>query len=161
MDLISGALRGFVVFTALLTCVSLSIDSLLKGGFLSDSLGDCITLLEAQSKSERITREAKTTNRRVQAKAKIAEALQNGDMRLIDAAAYFRSLHEDPKSWHHPRRPRPDPRDIVGWCREVIAWTVNYTSPDLSPDQTAALRQRLEAELQEQLERSGAVTLPE
>jgi hypothetical protein len=161
MDLISGALRGFIVFTVLLTCISLSVDSLLEGGFLSDSFDDCISLLEAQSKGEQIIREAATTTRRLHAKAEIAEALQNGDMTLIDAAAYFRWLHEDPKTWHYPDRPRPEPQDTEGWCREVIEWTARYLSFGPPPNQTDGLRPRLEAELQTQLGGHGTVTLPE
>jgi hypothetical protein len=154
-------LRGFVIMTTLgLTCISLSANRLFEGGGLGDSFDDCIKLLEAQGRCEQLTRESQITLERVQVKGRIAEALKNREMKLIDAAAYYCRLHEDLKSWHHPSRPRPDCQDIEGWCREVIEWTEKYTNLELSPGQVEALRQRLEKELQEQLERHSAVKLP-
>jgi hypothetical protein len=162
MNFISRMLRGFFVMTTLgLTCISLSANWLFERGALSDSFNACITLLEAQGRYEQLTRETQITTERVQIKGRIAEALKNGEMKLIDAAAYFCTLYEDPKTWHHPRRPRPDRQDIAGWCREVIEWTEKYTSPDSSPGQVEALHQRLEKELQEQLKGHGSVTLLE
>jgi hypothetical protein len=161
MNFISRMLRGFVVMTTLgLTCIGFSANWLFDGGVLSESFENCIKLLEAQSRNEQLARETQITIERVQNKGRIAEALKNGEMKLIDAAAYYIRLHEDPKSWRHPFHPRPDRQDIVGWCREVIEWTEKYTSSDSSPRKSEALRQRLETELQEQLERQSAVKLP-
>jgi hypothetical protein len=161
MNYMSRMLRGFFVMTTLgLTCISFSASWLFERGALSDSFDACIALLEAQIRNEQLVREVQISTARAQAKGKVAEALKNGEMKLIDAAAYFCMLHEDPKSWHDPRRPRPDPQDIAGWCSEVIEWTEKYTSFVLSPGQVEALHQRLEKDLQEQLEKHGSVQSP-
>jgi aminoglycoside phosphotransferase family enzyme len=160
MNFISRMLRGFVVMTTLgLTGISLSVNWLFDGGVLSESFDNCIKLLEAQGRNEQLGRETQITMERVQNKGRIAEALQNGEMKLIDAARCYFRLHQDPKSWRHPFRPRPDDQDIEGWCREVIEWTEKYTNPEQSPGQVEALRQRLEKEMQEQLKRHSAVKL--
>jgi|GEM_PF-3459212 hypothetical protein len=162
MKLMSRMLNSFLVLIALLlTCASLTTGWLFEPGVWSDSFSNYIRLLEAQRKGEQLERETQSTRKRLQAKVRVAEALKNGEMTLIDAAACFCALHTDPRSWHHPQRPRPERTDGEGWCREVIEWTERYTRHDHSSSQVDALRQRLEAELQEQLECYGTVTLPE
>lgn len=152
MNLVSRMLRGVLVFTALfLTCITLSGDWLFEGGSLNDRLKDCMTLLEARSKNEQLEGEADSTFKRIEVKSRIAEALRKGEMTLIDAAAYFRALHDDPRSWRYPNRPRPEQTDGEGWCRLVIEWTVRNSSNEQAPSQTEALHERLETELQKLL----------
>jgi hypothetical protein len=110
-----------------------------------------MTLLDAQSKRAQLASEANSTFERLQVKSRIAEALRNGEMRLIDAAAYFRSLHEDPRSWRYPNRPRPEQGDAEAWCRLVIEWTLRNGSNETPASQLEALQQRLETELQKHL----------
>ncbi|HEY7326022.1 MAG TPA: hypothetical protein VH592_00170 [Gemmataceae bacterium] len=142
-------IRGLLVFTALfLTCITLSADWLFDGSSLSDRLNDCMTLLDAYRKKEQLASDANSTFERLQVKSRIAQALRNGEMRLIDAAAYFRSLHEDPRSWCYPNRPRPEHKDVEGWCRLVIEWTMRNNSSEIPSSQVEALHQRLETELQ-------------
>jgi hypothetical protein len=162
MNLINRMLGNFLLLTALLvTCASLSVDWLLGPGAWTNSLSDCIALIEAQYKGEQLTRESRSVIERLQLKMKVVEALKRGEITLLDAAACFCALHEDPRSWCNTDHPRPERDDGEGWCREVINWTERYMSGDYSPDQVAALRRRLEAELQEQLECNGDVTLPQ
>jgi hypothetical protein len=162
MNLFSQMLRGLLVFTALfLTCISPSADWLFEGGGLSERLNDCMALLEAQSKNERLASEADATIKRIEVKCRIAQALRNGEMTLIDAAAYFRALHEDPRSWRYPNCLRPEQRDGEAWCRLAIEWTVRNSSYEQTPSQTEALHQRLENELEKQLGGRGKFVLPE
>jgi len=158
MNIISQMLNSFFVLLALLlTCVSLLTAWLLESGVLTD----CIKLLEAQHRGEQLVYESRQAVQRVCIKGKIAEMLRDGELRLVEAAAYFRLLHKDPKSWHDPLHPRPDFQDGESWCREVIRWTERYLCAESSSSQASALRRRLEAELQEQLEGHGTVKLPE
>lgn len=159
MNLISRMLRCFLIFTALLlTGISLSANWLFERRSLADWFDDCAALLEAERKGMQLALESQETLNRVFVKTKIAEALRNGEMTLIDAAAIFRSLYEEPKAWHDPRKPRPAFNDKEGWCREVIHWTEHYSFPDNLTSQAQALHQRLEAELQKLMDGKGAVT---
>jgi hypothetical protein len=162
MNLVNRMLHGFVVFAALmLICISLSADWLFERGALADRFHDCLTLLEAQSKHKQLAMEARSAFERIEVKSRIAEALRNGEMALIDAAAYYRSLHEDPKSWRCLFYSRPEPTDAEGWCRVVIDWTVRNSNGQHPPSQVESLQQRLEAELQDLLKSHGTLTLPQ
>ncbi len=148
MNLISQMLRSFILLSALLlTVISLSANWLFERGSLNDWLNDCVILLEAHHKADQLVRESEISLNRVCVKANIAKALTEGEMKLIDAAALFRSLHEDPKSWHDPNRPLPDPKDAEAWCREVIEWTERYMQPGQSHKESRELHQRLAMEL--------------
>lgn len=152
MNPMSRLLRGlFVLFALLLTFASLCVDWLLEIGTVTDRYGNAVSLLESRRKGEQLTREAQAALERIRVKERIAEALLNDEMTLLEAAACFRSLHEDPRTWHHPFRPRPQRDDREGWCREVIAWIETKVRVEQSPSQADAVRQWLEAELQEQL----------
>ncbi len=160
MELINQMFRIFLILAALLlTCLSLSADWLFGGGSLANWLDDCVLIIEAQDRAKQLSHQAQLSADRVSSKGEIAEALKNGQMTLLEAAAYFRWLHEDLQSWHHPFRPRPELNDGASWCREVIEWTDRYTSTQPTANQPSALRQRLEAELQEVLKKQDRLTL--
>jgi hypothetical protein len=150
MNLISQMLRSFIILTVLLlTLTSLSANWLFERGSRTNWLNDCLIILEAQRKTEQVAREMEVSVNRVLVKAKVAEALAKGEMKLIDAAAVFRWLHEERKSWHALDRPLPDSQDAEAWCRESMEWTERYMHLDRSPSESHAFRQRLEPELQE------------
>lgn len=162
MNVTSRMLGSIGVLTALiLTSISLPADWLVKLGLRIGQFDEIQSLLEAQQKGEKLMSEARFSYERVFAKGRIAEALYNREMTLLEAAACFRELHEDLRSWHHPLRPRPQHRDGEAWCHEVIEWSENYISDDLSPSQAELLRQRLETELQIHLISHNSVTLPD
>lgn len=162
MNVINGLFSNFLIWTTLvLTCASLSAEWLMEPGVLTDRIDDCIALVKAQHKGEQLMRETESTLKRLHVKMEIAEALKKGEMTLIDAAAYLCSLYEDPRAWRNPNYPRPERHDGEGWCREAIDWTERYMTADHSPNQAKSVRRRLEAELQEQLNRHGTVTLPD
>jgi hypothetical protein len=162
MVLVSRLLSSlFVVIALLLTLASLPSEWLLDLCAPTDQFGNRISLIEAQRRGKQLSREVKAAIARLEIKDRITEALMGDKMTLIDAAVCFRSLYEDPKSWHHPYRPRPEPDDAESWCIEVMNWTEMRVRLTHSLDQAEALRQRLEAELQEQMDRYSIVTLPE
>jgi hypothetical protein len=162
MNLISCLLSGFFITTAvLLGFTSFSIDWLLELYAPTDPYGNPISFLENQRRGEMLSREVKATYQRLCSKDRIIEALRTGEMPLCEAAAAFRSLHEDSQTWHHPFRLRPAHDDGVGWCCLVIEWGTSTIGANRSMGESKIFRQRLEAELQEQMDYFGTVTLPE
>lgn len=162
MNLMSRLFNGFVLFAALLlSTASLSADWLLDFFTPVDHFGNRLNLFELHRKGQQLTRELQTAWERVQTKSALAEQLQNGERSLFEAAAWFRLLHEDPRSWHDPRRPRPEYDEGERWCRVVIEYATDKVRFDQSDSRANALRQRLEAALQEQLDYHGEVKLPE
>ena len=162
MKFMSRLLSSLSVLTALLlTLTSLPPEWLSDLCSPTDQFGNRISLYEAQRAAEQLSRETEATVARLTVKDRVAEALTSGKMTLFEAAVCFRSLYEDPRSWHHPHRPRPEHEDGESLCREAIDWTETSVRLMQSPDRADTLRQRLEAELQEQLECYGLVTLPE
>jgi hypothetical protein len=157
MNFLSQLLRSFIILTVLLlTLTSLSANWLFERGFRTDWLNDCLIILEAQRKEELDLREREVSVNRVFVKAKVAEALRKGEMKLIEAAAVFRYLHEERKSWHALNRPLPDSQDAEAWCREAMEWTEQYLHSDRSPSESHAFRQRFEPELREVRKRHPA-----
>lgn len=162
MNLISRLFSSLFAITALLFILtSLPADWMLELGAPVDLSGSLRSLLEAQRKGEQLSRKAQSSLAQVAIKDRIGEALTSGKMTLIEAAVCFRSLHEDPKTWHHPSRPCPSHGDDESWCREVIEWVDNSVRINHSADQADALRQRLEVELQEHLDYYGGVKSPD
>jgi len=162
MNLISKMLRSFIILTALmLTLTGLSAKWLFERGSPTDCLNDFMFLLEAQRKADQLGREMEMSVNRLFVKAKVAEALAKGEMKLIEAAAVFRWLHDDPKSWHALNRPLPDSEDAEAWCHEAMEWTERYMRLDQSPSESHTFRQRYKPELQELRKRPNAVKLPE
>jgi len=162
MNLMSRMFNGlFALAALLLTCTTFPTEWLFEQVTVTDQFGNRASLREIQRKSGQLSREAQVAYERIVAKDEIAEALRNGEMTLLAAATRFRALHADPQSWHNPYRPLPEHQDGAAWCRLVIEWVEANTRIDHSPSQADALRQRLEAELQEQLDCYGTVILPE
>lgn len=162
MNVMGRALNGFFFLTALLlTFTSLPAEQLSELCALTEPKADRITLGEARRRAEYLTRVTQSLNEREGCKLKIAEALSNGHLPLVDAAACYRSLYEEPEMWRNPDHPCPQHDDGESWCREVIQWTERDALFEQLSDHSDDLHQRLEEELKEQLECNGAVVLPE
>jgi hypothetical protein len=162
MNLMNCMLSGLFVLTALLlTFFSLSAEWLLELYTPTDPFGNCISLLESQRQGEQLSHETQLVVERIHLKDAAVEKLLRGEMTLIEAAAWFRSLHDDTRTWRHPFYPRPEHDDGESWCREVINWAETKMHAEHWASHADAMRQRLEAELQEQLECYGTVILPD
>ncbi|HTU88592.1 MAG TPA: hypothetical protein VMF69_00710 [Gemmataceae bacterium] len=162
MNLMSRMLSGLFALTALmLTVSSLPAESLLELFPMTDRFGRRMSLVETQRQGEQLSRLTQGVMERLCCKERISDALTSGEMPLIEAAACYRSLYEDSKAWHNFQRPCPKHDDGENWCREVILWTDMKIRIEQSPDKADALRQCLEAELQELLECHSTVGLPE
>lgn len=161
MNVMSRLLSGLFVFAALLlTLTSLSVDWLIELYSPTDRFGNRISIIENQRKSEQLSHEIALSMQRIRAKENATRAVINGQTTLIEAASLFRSLHEDPRTWHDPLHPRPEFDDGESWCRHVILWVDTRLQREAPSSQGAAVRQRLKAELQKELQRHGRVTLP-
>ena len=162
MNSMSRLLSCFFVFTAvLLTFTSLSADWLMELYSPTDQFGNRFSFAEAQRKSEQLSRELAISIERIRTKESVVDALLNGEMTLLEAAAAFRSIHERPQSWHDPLCARPQRDDGESWCRQVIHWVEMRVSLGHSPSLATTERERLEAELQEQMDCDGKVRLPD
>ena len=162
MDFMSRMLSGLVVFAVLLlTLASLSAEWLFEFCIITDQQGSRVSVSDLQRKGDRIMRDVQTSLDRLHSKDAVADVLIRGDTTLFEAAAFFRSLHEDAMSWHNPLLQRPRRDDGESWCRIVIAWTESKLRDEKSASQADVVRQRLEAELQRELATHGAVKLPE
>lgn len=160
MSLMSRMLSGFFVVSALLlTLASLSAEWVFEACTVTDSTGQRFSLLDAHRQGEQLTRELQATMERTNTKEKIADMVAGGEMSLIEAAAWFRSLHEKRTSWDNLLRPSPGQDEGEGWCRIAIDYVDNKVRFEKSPSRADALRQRLEAELQEHIDCHGVVAL--
>lgn len=162
MSLISRMLSGFFVVSALLlTLASLSAEWVFEACTVTDSTGRRISLLDAHRQGEQLTRELQATLERTNTKEKIADMVIGDEMSLIEAAAWFRSLHDKRTSWDYLLRPGSGQNEGEGWCRIAIDYVDNKVRFEQSPSRADALRQRLEAELKEHLDCHGGVELPD
>jgi hypothetical protein len=162
MSLITRALAGLCVVTApLLTFAGVSAEWLYEQCTIADRFGNRISLFELQRRNEQMSRKLQVSIEHFHSKDTVAEALYRDQISLVEAAARFCSLYDDPKSWHHPHHPRPGRDDGETWCREVIDWMETKVRIEESSCRANAVRQRLEAELQQQLTYHGSVKLPE
>jgi hypothetical protein len=162
MNVMSRLLSGLFVFTALLlTLTSLSVDWLIELYEPTDPFGNRISLIESHRKSEQLSREIALSMERIRAKEKGIQGLLDGQKTLFEVASLFRSLHQDPQTWHDPRHPRPEFEDGESWCRQVIVWVETRLHSRVPSSQGIAVRQQLEAELQKERQRHGKVSLPD
>lgn len=150
---------GLLLIALLLTYSSFVADKLFELCKAMDVFVDDVSLLDLRHKDEQMTQQSRIALERMRSKDRIAESLILGDLPLAEAAALFRSLYDDSKSWCHPDRPRPGHEDSATWCREVMDWTVNKVRIERSPSQADALQQRLEEEFQEQVTKCERVQL--
>lgn len=110
---------------------------------------------------EEPTEQSAVIMRRVAAKNRVIDQLIAGEMTLVEAAAWFRYLNENPSRYRHDYRDWPGDSDEEKACRQVLSWAeVRVLSQAESKSQAAAMVQRLEDELEQTLRREGRVELP-
>lgn len=162
MNFLSRVLSGFFVASALfLTIASLSAEWVFDACTITDSCGNRISLLDAHRRGERLNLELQATLERIAVKEQIAGMVAEDEMSLIEAAAWFRSLHEKHGAKVNMLCHNPSLSAGENWCREVIAYAENKVLYQKSPSRADAIKQRLEAELQEILDCGGGVVLPD
>lgn len=160
MSLISRLLSSILLICALLASfLCLAADRLFELSTVTDLFGHRISRLEQERKSELMTRDTESSLARLGSKDRIAESLIRGELSVVDAAALYRSLYDDPRAWRHPHRPKPKHDDGETWCREVVEWTVTKVSMERSAREAEVLQRRFETELREQLVSHGMLRL--
>ena len=115
-------------------------------------------LEESRRQSEQLDRQSAGVLRRLHAKQEVIEALKDGQLTLLEAAARFRDLD-------HTEPPVPPelfrllfryPSDAERWCRQVIGFLENRNSFAEGP---TSLAWEMESELCRHLEQ-GTLELP-
>jgi hypothetical protein len=134
------------------------LDELLAG---TDAVRERISLIEEQQRGVRLTQEIDVVLERLLVKDRVAEQLIVGEITLFQAGASFLALHDAPELLDRLRQSFSSSSDNESACRQAIAWAEVRTRVMHSPELGEAVRQRLEAELREHLERYGTVELPE
>jgi hypothetical protein len=98
---------------------------------------------------------------RIHAKGQVVERLADGELTLVEAAAWFRYLNDNPPGF--PARFRelhPGRSDGEKACRQVIQWVELHLVVRMPKSQTTALAGRLRAELDQLLAERGEIALP-
>jgi hypothetical protein len=105
------------------------------------------------------------TLRRIDAKGRVESALLHGRLTLTEAAARFRAIYEKWAAVPYTASVLarfPGQSDGERYCRWVIACIrSNAECPDGAGPVAARLAECLERELEEQLRRTSAISLPE
>ncbi len=159
MIFMSRTLPGFFMLAALLLgFAGLSAEWLVEL-CSPDPFGERISLFEELRKWEQLSREEQATAKRIRIKVMVAKKLMSGEMTLFEAAAWLRSLYEEPQAWLNPACPRPGHDDGERWCRLVIDWGEKHVFSKYSPGRADVLCRRLERELREHLQCHGIVKL--
>jgi hypothetical protein len=105
--------------------------------------------------------EVEIKQRRIQAKGQVVDRLLAGDLSLVQAAAWFRFLDDQPEDWPDDfRRRMPGRGDGDKACRQVISWVRIRLTGRLVRSQGAAAVDRLENELNVLLAENDDVELP-
>ncbi len=98
--------------------------------------------------------------RRLDAKSAVAQRLIDGELTLLEAAAWFRYItRTTAAAGDIPEPGEEDEPEAERFCRQVIRWA-GTTARTASAERSEAIVRRLEAELDER-RRDGGVELPE
>ena len=98
---------------------------------------------------------------RLEAKSAVAQRLIDGELTLLEAAAWFRYITRTTASaGDFPAPGEEDEPEAERFCRQAIRWAGTTAHLD-SAERSEALVRRLEAELDGYRRRAGGVQLPE
>jgi hypothetical protein len=160
--------RSRLLATLLLLIGGLAWLSHARPGWLPDwgpgwrAVTDARHSLDAQAqRSDELAQRQDVTRRRIEAKQKVIRQLVEGRLALLEAAAWFRYLNENPSDCQDGYRTAwPGHSDEEKLCRQVIGWVEVEVRERSSLSQAEEMTRRLEAELDGHLARDGAVKLP-
>jgi hypothetical protein len=151
-----------LAWLALLVSLACGLAFALVGGLStwSEGWGDGF-LAEVLAEAERGSRLDDLSGayaRRIYAKHRLVDDVIAGRLSLLQAAAGFRELNEQPPVYDRERFRAlyPGADDDERHCREVLAWVIDQLRGCLDTD-ASDLASRLEAELQAVIDRAGSV----
>jgi hypothetical protein len=123
-------------------------------GFLADVLAEA-------ERGSRLDDLSGAYARRIFAKHRLVADVIAGRLSLLEAAACFRDLNEQPPAYDRERFLvlYPGADDDERHCREVLAWVIDQSRGSLDAGGTDLLVARLEAELQAVIDRAGTAPL--
>jgi hypothetical protein len=99
--------------------------------------------------------------RRIAAKDQVTDRLLAGDLTLLQAAAWFRRLNDDPPHLPTDYSKLPGESEEEKVCRQVIAWAGHRLGlQGVAASEADGTVRRLEDELDGRLRRDGRVELP-
>jgi hypothetical protein len=105
--------------------------------------------------------QAEIFKQRARARSQVVKRLLQDDLTLLEAAAWFRFLGDNPPELPDDFRKRyPGDSDGEKACRKVICWAQALLRLPGANSQTADRLQRLEDELDSLCARTGTVELP-
>jgi hypothetical protein len=139
--------------------VGLSAETL---SFYRDGLMGTLSQLAASLQREAVLEdEERATLARMQAREEVLADLRAEKISLLEAAARFGALNRQIDNGdRHTLRAFRGNSEGERLCRQVIQ-RVKYREPDQPDPEALAFRHRLEAQLEELLQRDGMVQLPE
>jgi hypothetical protein len=107
------------------------------------------------------TEESEILSQRLRAKNRIVERLLAGELNLLEAAAWFRHLEDNPL-WLRVdfRSANPGRSDGEKACRQVIRWVSKRLAGQMPTSQAELVLCQLQAELDTLLADSDTVELP-
>jgi hypothetical protein len=98
--------------------------------------------------------------RRTVAREQVIDRLLEGQMRLVEAAAWFRRFNENPPEHRVNYRHWPGDSDGERLCRQVLDWVSGRLQSRGMQGQLEAVLGTLKAELTRLLEADGTIELP-
>jgi hypothetical protein len=105
--------------------------------------------------------QSEVLQQRMATKEKVIERLVEEELTLLQAAAWFRFLNDNPPEYPSDFRHRyPGNSDAEKACRQVLAWLNPYLRRRLVESQAATTLCRLEGELEVLLAENGNIELP-
>jgi hypothetical protein len=105
--------------------------------------------------------QVKVAERRAREKRQVIRELLRGELTLLEAAAWFRYLSDNPSECPCPFREQfPGRSDGEKACRHVIQWVRATWDCQGNKSQDAAILARFQAELDALLAKSPAIELP-
>jgi hypothetical protein len=125
-----------------------------------DRHGKPISLVGEHKKRVRLDQQIAKAMDRIAFKEKIVSSVLAGEMTLFEAAAGFAEADAAFPEDLDPLHAFSGASEEEKLCRLVIEWVVKSAADERSADETALLRTKLEAELQEHLDRYDMVKLP-
>jgi hypothetical protein len=162
MDSLNRSLAGLFIVSAALAGYAQSQPQWLTAARTAwNSLAEIWDLQQGeQQRKIDLDRQQDVILRRIAAKEEVIEQLVAGRIDLYTAAARFRALNDlPPQAWDNLRLAFPGETIAEQACRQVIG-SVESRQRHHSPGEAEDWACRLEADLQEHLQRYGTVRLP-
>jgi hypothetical protein len=158
MSLLSRLALLLVLIAAVLASASLCVRRVRELSVRPDTGGAPLSLAREYERTMELDRRYGGAPARMERKEKIAAAVLAGELTLPEAAGGFAQAEESGAQRDRPSRAGASEQERL--CRAVIDWVVVKVRFERSPVEADAVRQRLEAQLQQLLAGQGGTGQP-